>query len=180
MRPRVLPLLLAAALSAVLVGCTGDSDAPPGADSKVVTLPENLCDRVLAVVSPDWQLAESDHDSSSTDDQATASCTLEGDRQGAVDLTATVTAFGSTDDAKAALSDDCDDLASAASGSFDHRDDGCDGAHSGPGDLSGFYALPSDQAVLELTMTHTGPFESAVAPELAQVSLALVAEPLGS
>ncbi len=29
-------------------------------------------------------------------------------------------------------------------------------------------------------MTHTGPFESAVAPELAQVSLALVAEPLGS
>ncbi len=50
-----------------------------------MTLPDNLCDRVLAVVSPDWQLAESDHDSSSTDEQATASCTLEGDRQGAVD-----------------------------------------------------------------------------------------------
>lgn len=180
MRPRVLPLVLAAVLAAAVCGCSGDSDAPPGADQKVATLPANLCDRVLAVVSPDWQLAESDHGSTSNPTRATASCTLEGDRQGPVGLTATVTAYGTDDDATAALGDDCDALAAAGGTTFERRDDSCGATSSGPGSARGFYALPSDQAVLELTMKHTGPFGGAVPPELAQVSLALVAEPLGS
>ncbi|MEP9363991.1 hypothetical protein ABLE68_13565 [Nocardioides sp. CN2-186] len=180
MRSRVLPLVLAAAFSSLLVGCDSGSDGPPGSSTEVVTLPDNLCDRLLSVVSPEWQLTESDHESSSDSSTATATCTLEGDRQGAVDLTATVTAFGTDDDATGALGDACDDINTSGGTTFKRYDDGCEATYSGPGEARGAYALPSDKAVLDLTMKSTGPFGAAVPAELAQVSLALVTEPLGS
>ncbi|WP_134738338.1 hypothetical protein [Nocardioides sp. 503] len=163
-------------LSPLLAACSDDEETPEPVDAKA--LPANLCEAVPDEVVERWALVEDAHETTESDDENRAACTMSGTAQGApVTLEVTLSSFAADSyDAvrtrmKEALDERCATLESSAPGEVVRQDGRCS-VESPPepeaerGAVSEFSQALGSNGISAVTMVHHGPLFRSVGAEV--------------
>ncbi|WP_193610613.1 hypothetical protein [Nocardioides lijunqiniae] len=163
-------------LSPLLAACGEDEEAPEPVGAK--SLPDNLCAAVPAEVVERWALVEDAHDTTESDDENEATCTMSGTAQGApVTLELSLSSFAAdsfdavTARMEEALQRRCEALGSSGTGEVAERDGRCTlespaEPEAERGEVTEYSLAKASNGISSVTMVHHGPLFRSVATEV--------------
>jgi hypothetical protein len=181
-------LVLCALMLLAASGCDDEPSPERRTLEGAVALPEDLCSLVPESYTSRWALSDAGHSTDNGEDTSTAECTMTGERAGGVvELTATATMYGDTEDADAeertdeAIDAACRELAAAPQGTVESDDGICSDTTSGDDEATRGYVLDisplaGGRGLLRLEMVHHGEAWQSVAPDAVGIAGSILSE----